>query len=105
VPARKVCSHIGPDGGCVNLQPCPLHERKPWASSDRAQRLPRGWAKKRRYVLLRDPLCSICGVNISTECDHIKPGDDHSYDNLQGVCVPCHRAKSQAEAEAARAQS
>jgi 5-methylcytosine-specific restriction protein A len=97
--AAKVCS----EPGCPNLQPCPEHRKVPWQGSTRSQRLPRGWRKLRRFVLSRDPLCRICGQTPSTECDHIVPGDDHSLDNLQGVCGPCHTAKTQKEASEARA--
>nr|WP_307860521.1 HNH endonuclease signature motif containing protein [Actinokineospora baliensis] len=33
----------------------------------------------------------------STEVDHVIAGDDHALSNLQGVCGPCHRAKSSSE--------
>lgn len=39
------------------------------------------------------------------ECDHITPkaeGGTDAPENLQAICIPCHRAKT--DAEAARAQ-
>lgn len=96
--ARKACSH--PD--CPNLQPCPTHARPAWAGSTRRARLPKGWDKRRRYILQRDPICKVCDEAVSTEVDHIQPGDDHSHTNLQGICKPCHRDKTQREAAAAR---
>lgn len=96
--ASRICSHPG----CPNLQPCPVHQRKPWAGSTRRQQLPRGWGRLRRLVLRRDPVCRICGVAPSTEVDHIRRGNDHSLDNLRGVCGPCHKEKTQREAADAR---
>lgn len=31
---------------------------------------------------------------IGTDCDHIKPGDDNSLDNLQWLSNACHKAKN-----------
>lgn len=98
--APKICS----EPGCPNLQPCPDHRKVAWQGSTRRRRLPRGWEKLRRFVLNRDPICRICGQAVSTECDHVIPSDDHSLDNLQGVCSPCHRIKTQKEAQEARSQ-
>jgi 5-methylcytosine-specific restriction protein A len=91
-----------PRPGCPNLAPCPVHAPKPWATSTRSARLPRGWEKLRRFVLDRDPICRICGNASSTEVDHVVPGDDHRLSNLQGVCAPCHKSKTQGEAQRAR---
>ncbi|MGW0312026.1 HNH endonuclease [Streptomyces flavidovirens] len=67
-----------------------------WQGSDRKRRLPPGWDRLRRKILVRDPTCQICGINPSTQVDHIKPkADDHSH--LQGVCYPCHKSKSSSE--------
>lgn len=85
--------------------------KTPWGSSDRATRLPRDWKARRARVLARcgykcewqDP--SVSGArcpNRATECDHIARGDDHSLDNLQGLCGPHHAAKTQREAAEAR---
>jgi hypothetical protein len=37
------------------------------------------------------------------ECDHKTPGDDHSLNNLQGLCLRHHKQKTQLEAQAAKA--
>lgn len=67
-----------------------------WQGSDRKRRLPRGWDRIRAEVLARDPICKICGTRSSTQVDHVRPKtDDHSH--LQGVCYPCHKAKSSSE--------
>lgn len=96
--ARKACSNPT----CPELQPCPTHKPKPWATSTRRQRLPRGWGRIRARILRRDPICKVCGNAASVEVDHIVAGDDHSDANLQGICKRCHREKTQAEAGRAR---
>ena len=75
----------------------------PWSSSDRRQRLPKDWPKRRAAVKRRAggrceaavhvPECD----GIGTDCDHIKAGDDHSLANLQWLSLPCHKAKTAAE--------
>lgn len=69
-----------------------------WDSSTRAQRLPSDWPRIRRAILARDPVCRSCGVEPSTEVDHIRRGDDHRPTNLQGLCHACHVAKTAVEA-------
>jgi len=73
-----------------------------WANSTRAARLPRNWRQLRTRILQRDPTCRICHTNTAVEVDHIKPGDNHNPDNLQGLCVPCHQAKTTSERDAAQ---
>jgi 5-methylcytosine-specific restriction enzyme A len=99
--ARKVCSHVDSRGGCPNLQPCPDHERKPWAGSNRRHELPPDWDRRRRTVLARDPICK-CGNALSTEVHHIGDPHDHSLDELEGICAQCHREETQRQAQAAR---
>lgn len=73
-----------------------------WTTSDRRQRLPAHWPRLRAMVLKRDPVCKVCGRRPSMQADHIKPGDDHSPSNLQGICTPCHKDKTQKESMQAR---
>lgn len=100
--APKICS--APH--CPNLEPCAEHAKVAWAGSTRRARLPRGWEKRRRFILQRDPICRdgrVCNHQaLSTAVDHIVPGDDHSHRNLQGICTDCHREKTQQEAAQAR---
>jgi 5-methylcytosine-specific restriction protein A len=82
----------------------------PWSTSDRLSRLPHDWATRRIRVLRRDayqcqhrdtergPKC----LAPANQCDHIIPGDDHGYDNLQALCATHHARKSSAEGNAAR---
>ena len=80
-----------------------------WANSDRRERLPADWSRRRRIVAERamgqceatlddGTRCSRQG----TDCDHIARGDNHDLDNLQWLCAPHHRAKTALEAIAAR---
>lgn len=64
------------------------------------------WRKLRQQALRRDGyLCQPCyrkgRPTPATQVDHITPkakdgGDD--LNNLQSICGPCHKAKTQAEA-------
>jgi 5-methylcytosine-specific restriction endonuclease McrA len=59
------------------------------------------WAMTRRAVLARDPICKACDQALSTQADHIVPledgGDPYRLEGLQGLCDPCHWAKTGAE--------
>lgn len=66
------------------------------------------WTLLRREVLIEHPLCNMCGLAASTICDHVIPArvyaaadPERFYDrkNLQGICKPCHDAKTQREKE------
>ena len=55
------------------------------------------WRQIRKLVLLRDPICKLCGQAPSIEADHIKPRSQGGTDdpsNLQGACKPCHSRKT-----------
>jgi len=73
-----------------------------WAGRTRRPDLPPDWSHRRRRVLERHPICRVCGDALSTEVDHIEPGSDHRYKNLQGICSSCHNEKTQLEAAASR---
>lgn len=85
-----------------------------WEGSTRSRRLPPDWDSRRRATFRRDrwrcrwTLASghRCRYTDPTghalECDHVIPGDDHRLVNLQTLCKPHHRAKTQAEAAAQR---
>lgn len=77
-----------------------------WSTSDRKQRLPHDWPKRRAAVKARAkgkceatthaPKCRGWG----SDADHIIPGDDHSMDNLQWLSGACHWAKTNRETAA-----
>ncbi len=70
----------------------------------------RAGQKARAAVIAEEPFCRTClanGLSVGTdEVDHIKPlawGGTDTRSNKQGLCKPCHEAKSKAErAETAR---
>jgi 5-methylcytosine-specific restriction enzyme A len=83
-----------------------------WVGSDRAARLPKGWAKIRKRIIRRDQ--GRCTARDSlgnrctwpgTEVDHIEPGDDHSDANLRLLCTWHHARKSATEGGTAAAKT
>ncbi|WVX88057.1 HNH endonuclease [Arthrobacter phage TforTroy] len=80
-----------------------------WDTSNRKAELPADWTTRRVRVLRRDSYkCQArdsrgikCG-EWANQVDHIEPGDDHSYENLQSLCRWHHARKSSAEGAAAR---
>lgn len=68
----------------------------------------RPWRRIRERILLRDQYtCRCCGVvTQEIEVDHIinvAEGGSDDDSNLQSLCVPCHQAKTAAEAARGRA--
>jgi 5-methylcytosine-specific restriction protein A len=64
----------------------------------------RPWRTLRAEVLASDPLCTACAAvgrtTIATEVDHITAlhrGGSNGRENLQPLCSPCHRAKTDRE--------
>lgn len=83
---------------------------KPWSrgrfEEDKRKR-GRAGQRDRAQVLLEEPLCRTCleaGKTVaSEEVDHIVPlsqGGTDARDNKQGLCTPCHRAKTAGESAA-----
>ncbi|MFE2747329.1 HNH endonuclease [Streptomyces scopuliridis] len=80
-----------------------------WVDSDRRNELPPDWHTViRPYVLHRDEnRCRwregriVCG-HWANQVDHIVPGADHRYENLQALCAHHHAIKSSREGTAAR---
>lgn len=92
----------------LNAKPRP----KAWTST-RKSRHQRGYGREhdimRAIVLREEPLCRPCHLRgrltPATIADHIKPlseGGTGERDNYQGICVPCHTAKTAEEAARAR---
>ena len=56
------------------------------------------WTRITADVLWEHKLCQICGVNRSSEVDHIKEiasgGDPFDKSNLQALCSQCHKEKT-----------
>lgn len=64
----------------------------------------------RERVMREEPLCRACAaagkVAATTTADHVVPKSEGGSDdrsNYQGLCTPCHRAKTAAEAARSRA--
>jgi 5-methylcytosine-specific restriction protein A len=62
------------------------------------------WRRVRAAVLREEPLCRECAregrTTAAREIDHIIPrskGGTEDRDNLQGLCKPCHSAKTMRE--------
>lgn len=80
-----------------------------WEGSTRRQRLPPNWpdlvaftrtrANGRCQAIMRDN--TRC-VEPGTDCDHIKPGDNHAPHNLQWLCDWHHARKTAHEANQAK---
>lgn len=119
MPARpsKPCAHPG----CSVLVRdrsgrCDKHQVAPGSFGDRSRgsRHERGygsaWDKLREQIMRRDSgLCQPCGrmgkVAAAHHVDHIVPkaqGGTDDEANLQAICRDCHRAKTQAEANAGK---
>ena len=70
--------------------------------------MPRNWPKLRAQVLREEPLCRLCqakGFVVSREVDHIVPrsqGGTSRRENLQGLCIDCHRRKTDRESKVAQ---
>ena len=88
--------------------------RKAWTST-RKSRQARGYGRAhelmRERVLIEELLCRPCEkqgrVTQATIADHIKPlaeGGTGDRENYQGICKPCHDAKTAAEAKRAQAR-
>lgn len=115
----RPCRHHGCGALCQDGY-CAAHvgDRKigKFADSNRGSRQSRGygaeWDVTRKRILRRDKgLCQVCLGNgryrPAREVDHIVPkfeeGGDGD-DNLQSICVACHKVKTQAEASRAKSR-
>lgn len=72
----------------------------------------RRWMEIRRAVLSDSPLCIKCfaqgRVTAAVEVDHIVPisrGGSDELENLQALCIECHRAKTRADIGAREART
>ncbi|MGA1975789.1 MAG: HNH endonuclease signature motif containing protein [Conexivisphaerales archaeon] len=56
------------------------------------------WTRIRAEVLWENKVCQRCGINPSSEVDHIKEialgGDPFDKTNLQALCHRCHKEKT-----------
>ena len=80
-----------------------MPQRKPWQRSPGQTTRVGGQAgvERRARVLARFPRCAQCHLRPSTVADHIvnlAAGGEDTEANMQGLCKPCHDAKTQVEA-------
>ncbi len=79
-----------------------------WEGSQRKHQLPANWRELRTKVAQRagwrcqNYLDGVRCTRPGSHCDHIRRGNNHSMDNLQWLCPPCHNTKSGKEGAAAR---
>ena len=63
------------------------------------------WQKRRKYQLIREPLCRYCAqmgvITPATVADHVEPhrGDEEKFwtGELQSLCAICHSGAKQSE--------
>jgi 5-methylcytosine-specific restriction endonuclease McrA len=103
--AAKMCSTTG----CPHLQPCPDHPKVAWAGSTRSERTKNGWQQQREaeLVMRRDEgICHVCKRPGADQVDHVIPTSEHGADDVSNKAPihtePCHRIKTQEEAQRAR---
>ena len=110
--AARPCSHPGcgalvRDGsGRCEKHPKPQWEKKPTETKRIGGRRRQAL---RAALFAADPLCAECQrqgrVTLAAERDHIVPlaeGGTEDASNTQGLCVPCHEKKSEAERQRAQ---
>lgn len=112
IAAPRPCTHPG-CGALVRdgSGRCDKHPRTVWKKhADAPKRVTgRKLQAMRAALFARCPLCAECErqgrVTVATLRDHIIPlaeGGTDADDNIQGLCSPCHEAKTQAEAARGR---
>lgn len=88
------------------FRPPGAQSRKPWANNAAVDTRKRGRAgmRERAQVLAEEPFCRRClkdGKRVASDVvDHIRPlawGGSDTRENKQGLCDPCHDAKSKKE--------
>ncbi len=96
VCARPGCPNVTTLGRCAE---CRAAADKARGTAAQRGYTGRGHQVFRRAVLLRDPICVVCGVAFSTVADHyplsrrdlVELGlDPNAPDRGRGVCKPCH---------------
>lgn len=90
---------------------CPKHKREAWAKAPTAAKRVTGRRLQtmRERLFAENPLCVECERNglvmLATQRDHVIPlaeGGTDDDDNVQGLCKPCHDAKSRQESARGR---
>lgn len=86
---------------------CPNCQPNGWHNNPSANHRAHTRDERRQFrdtVLELHPWCQACGVRPSTQADHKTPielgGTNDPHTNGQGLCDPCHDAKTRAETRA-----
>jgi 5-methylcytosine-specific restriction enzyme A len=106
---KRPCGHIG-CGALTDGSRCEAHRKQEAREYDKSRQQDpyrkiyssRRWRAVRMAHLQAEPLCRSCKaegrVAAATIVDHVKPmkqgGAPFDDANLQGLCSPCHSAKS-----------
>lgn len=114
VAAPRPCSHPGcgvlvrdGSGRCVkHPKPGAFRTQAKQETNTTARGYGWDWQVLRKAILSRDHgLCQVCWaaevVTVAREVDHIvskKLGGSNEPSNLQAICTPCHKIKTQTEA-------
>lgn len=107
--APKICG----EPGCPNLSPCPAHSKAPWAGSRRRDQLrtrsgSREQKINRTVMHVHGGICHVCEKPGADEVDHVIPvseGGPDTFENRRPIhSDPCHKNKTQEEAQRARRQ-
>lgn len=97
---------VCPVGPCAHAQPCPVHRPRPaWTKSSPRPKRGRPWRRFVDQVRAEEPICQLCQRRPTEEVDHKIPvaeGGRTVRENLQGVCLTCHKAKTAKESARAR---
>jgi len=101
------CPGYAGDGGYCEAHASHKRERDRWRGSAASRGYDYQWQQVRVRALKRDKyLCQMCladgRVTPAVDVDHITPIRADSsrrldLDNLQSLCRPCHRAKTERE--------
>src|SRR5262245_63219044 len=109
MPMYRLCAEpTCPNPARPGQARCTTHYRQREAERSRRRREAtsgifkrKRWLTTRKAVPARDPICRVCGTHVSEEVDHIVPlnegGDPWDLERLQGICRPCHQAKTARE--------
>ena len=110
--AKDRCPALVYDGGgwCEKHKPVEGKFADPYRGSRHARGYGNEWSRKRLRILERDNhLCQVCLpqslISLATQVDHIVPraaAGTEDDDNLQGICVDCHKAKTALEGRGGR---
>lgn len=104
--ASRICSAPG----CANMQPCPVHARKPYARATKYVG-GRAWQRTRDRILARDggtcqlrrPGCTILADVVDHVLNRARGGSDDDS-NLVAACRACNESKRRIEAHIGRSR-